>query len=64
MEVINLLLSVSIFDDTAVLPKHSEVEALHPRQYDEGRLARRWWELPLSPVAMAVVVIFQKKRHR
>ena len=41
VEGIYFLLSVGVLDDAAILPKHSEVEFLHPRQDDERRPARR-----------------------
>ncbi len=41
VERIDLRLPVRIFYNAPILPKHSELEALHPRQDDERRPARR-----------------------
>ena len=59
VEGIYLLLSVGVLDDATILPKHSEVELLDPREDDERRPARRRRELPLSPAAVAVVTLFK-----
>ncbi len=53
VEGVYFLLSVGVLDDATILPKHSEVELLDPREDDERRPARRRRELPLSPAAVA-----------
>ena len=47
MEVLHLLGAIFTASHNApVLPQHAKVKVLDEGEDDEGRLARRWWQLP------------------
>ena len=67
MEILNLVASRHIADDTPILPKHTEVKSttMDTRKIDEGWLARSRWQLfevsKEYKVARAVFVAFLSK---